>query len=292
MGARPAVVTFTTDYGTRDAFVAVCKGVVLTGASTAQIVDITHEVPRGDVLRGARVLAEAAPYFPRAVHLAVVDPGVGTARRAVALGTTDGSALVGPDNGLLMEAALRLGGVRTAVSVEAPASRETTASAARTAVAVSRTFHGRDIFAPAAALLAVGTPVERLGPGIDPDSLVVLAPPVRELGEGSVRVAVTAVDSFGNVQLALSWHELVTSGVLPPGAGRPEGPTAEAELRLPDGRTVRVPAAGTFGDVAAGSLAIMEDSAGWVQLAVTGGRASEGLALSEGSTVILRARPS
>ena len=279
MGERPAVVTFTTDYGTRDAFVAVCKGVVLTAAASAQIVDVTHEVPPGDILRGARVLAEAAPYFARAVHLAVVDPGVGTARRAVALGTQDGSALVGPDNGLLMAAALRLGGVRTAVSVE------------RAASAVSRTFHGRDIFAPAAARLAVGTPVERLGPGIDPDSLVVLAPPVRELGEGSVRVAVTAVDSFGNVQLALSWQELVTSGVLPPGAGRPEGPTAAAELRLPDGRTVPVPAAGTFGDVAAGSLAIMEDSAGRVQLAVTGGRASEGLALSEGATVILRARP-
>lgn len=283
MGERRSVVTFTTDYGTQDAFVAVCKGVILTQAPWTQVVDVTHQVPRGEVVRGARLLAEAVPYFPRAVHLAVVDPGVGTARRAVALRTGTADLLVGPDNGLLIEAATRLAGVAAAVVIEPP-SRP-----------ISRTFHGRDLFAPAAARLAAGTSVEHLGAALDPAALVALPAPTvevsAEVGEAWVRAEVTGVDSFGNVQLAVAWRELTSTGVLPAGRHTPAADPASSQrvrVELPDGRDVTASAVGTFGDVGHGELAVMADSAARVQLAVTGASAAATLGLGAGAVVTLR----
>ncbi|MCL9797978.1 SAM-dependent chlorinase/fluorinase, partial [Frankia sp. AgKG'84/4] len=124
------VVSFTTDYGLADGFVAACHGVILRAAPDTRIIDVTHLVPPGDVRRAATVLAQTVGSLPRGVHLAVVDPGVGTSRRAVALRAAGGD-LVGPDNGLLIDAAERLGGIRTAVSLPVPAG-------------VPATFHGRD----------------------------------------------------------------------------------------------------------------------------------------------------
>ena len=139
-------LTFLTDYGLEDAFVAVCHGVASQIAPDLRIIDITHLIPLGDIRRGAVVLAQAVPYFPPAVHVAVVDPGVGTARRAVAV-EAGGSFFVGPDNGLLSVAVAACGGAARAVSLTNRALWRDTAAA---------TFHGRDIFMPVAARLAAG----------------------------------------------------------------------------------------------------------------------------------------
>ncbi|MBO0870042.1 MAG: SAM-dependent chlorinase/fluorinase, partial [Micromonosporaceae bacterium] len=134
-------VSFTTDYGLRDGFVAAMHGVLARQAPWVRVIDITHQVNPGDVAGGAAVLAQTVRHLPAAVHVAVVDPGVGTARRAIAV-QTPGGVLVGPDNGLLPGAARELGGVTAVVHLTNPAWH---------APAVSPTFHGRDIFAPVAA---------------------------------------------------------------------------------------------------------------------------------------------
>src|SRR6202000_1702017 len=160
-------LTFLTDYGLEDAFVAVCHAVALQVAPDLQITDITHLVPLGDVRRGATVLAQAVPYFPPAVHVAVVDPGVGTARLGVAV-QAGASSFVGPDNGLLSTAVAVAGGAARAVSLTNRALwRETTTA----------TFHGRDIFMPVAARLAAGLPLDEAGDLVEATSLVTLPPP-------------------------------------------------------------------------------------------------------------------
>ena len=157
------VITFLTDYGLTDDFVGVCHGVIARVCPQARVIDLTHGVPRGDVRAGGLILQGALPYLPVGVHLAVVDPGVGSDRRAVALGTADGRALVGPDNGLLWLAAERAGGVIEAVDIgRSPFALEP----------VSATFHGRDIFAPVAARLAAGVALAEVGEACDPEALM------------------------------------------------------------------------------------------------------------------------
>ncbi|MEV1147882.1 SAM-dependent chlorinase/fluorinase, partial [Micromonospora sp. NPDC049799] len=146
-------ISLTTDYGLADGFVAACHGMIARLAPTARVIDVTHLVPAADVRRGATVLAQTVPYLPAGVHVAVVDPGVGTERRGVVLDTPDG-LLVGPDNGLLLDAAAALGGIRVAAEL---------ANAEWFAPRVSATFHGRDVFAPVAARLALGAPLTGAG---------------------------------------------------------------------------------------------------------------------------------
>lgn len=247
-------ISFTTDYGLTDGFVAACHGVLAQVAPTARVIDVTHLVPPGDVRRGAAVLAQTVPYLPAAVHLAVVDPGVGTARRAVALAAGDG-LLVGPDNGLLLDAAAALGGVRTAVELT---NRDWLGAQP------SATFHGRDIFAPVAARLALGAPLADAGPAIEPSALVRLpAPLVRPETDGFTAEILT-VDHFGNVQLAASGDLLEP---LP------------RSLRVEHQPAVRVR---TFGDVGPGELLVHVDSAGQVAVAVNGGRAADLLGVVPG----------
>ena len=160
-------LTFLTDYGLEDAFVAVCHGVASQIAPDLRIIDITHLIPLGDIRRGAVVLAQAVPYFPPAVHVAVVDPGVGTTRRAVAVQAGD-SIFVGPDNGLLSVAVAASGGAARAVSLTNQALWRKTRPA---------TFHGRDIFMPVAARLATGVPLDEAGDPVDVASLVTLPAP-------------------------------------------------------------------------------------------------------------------
>ena len=149
-------ITFLSDFGLQDDFVGTCHGVIKRIAPDADVIDITHGIEPQQVLQGALVLASTLPYMPEGVHLAVVDPGVGTERKALALRSGDGRLYVGPDNGLLVPAAERLGGVDGAWELENPAYR---------LEPVSRTFHGRDLFAPAAAHLAAGVEPGELGPG-------------------------------------------------------------------------------------------------------------------------------
>src|SRR5579862_3815041 len=186
------VITFLTDFGLEDDFVGTCHGVMKRIAPAAEIIDITHGVRPGRILQGALVLANTLPYMPEGVHLAVVDPGVGGSRRALVLRDAEGRLYVGPDNGLLLPAADRFGGVAAAHELANPA---------YALGPVSRTFHGRDLFSPAAAHLALGVPPAELGPPLDPDALVRLDVPRPEIGPSRIRATVLAVDRFGNVAL-------------------------------------------------------------------------------------------
>jgi hypothetical protein len=251
-------LSLTTDYGRSDGFVAACHGVVARIAPRVRVIDVTHLIPPGDVVRGAAVLAQTVGHLPPAVHVAVVDPGVGTPRRGVAL-RTPGGLLVGPDNGLLPWAATTLGGVTEAVELTNP----------EWFPQVSRTFHGRDVFAPAAARFALGAALAEAGPEVDPADLVRLPDPVVEEGDGWLRAEVLTIDHFGNVQLAApgaAWQRL--------------GPT----VRIGERTAVR---GGTFGDAAPGQLVVYVDSAGQLAVAVNGGRADEALGVRPGDVLRL-----
>ncbi|MEO3742995.1 SAM-dependent chlorinase/fluorinase [Plantactinospora sp. B5E13] len=251
-------ISLTTDYGRSDGFVASCHGVIARLAPSVRVIDVTHLIPAGDVVRGAAVLAQTVGHLPSAVHVAVVDPGVGTARRGVGL-RTPGGLLVGPDNGLLTWAATELGGVTEAVELTSP----------DWFPAVSRTFHGRDVFAPAAARFALGAALPEAGPVVDPAGLVRLPEPVVERGDGWLAAEVLTVDHFGNVQLAA-----------PGTAVERLGPT----VRI-NGRTaVR---GGTFGDVPPGHLVVYVDSADRVAVGVNRGRAADVLGVGPGDVLRL-----
>lgn len=250
-------ISFTTDYGHSDGFVACCHGIIARISPAARVIDITHEVSPGDVRRGAAVLAQTVPHLPPAIHLAVVDPGVGTARRAVAIKTAD-AILVGPDNGLLPPAAEALGGAIFAVELT-----ETSWFATQ----VSATFHGRDVFAPVAARLASGRVLESAGTEIDPATLVRLPEPMAVFGLGWLDAEVRTVDRFGNVQLAARSSALT-------GLGR--------RLLVSGLRAVQV---STFGEARQGELVVFADSSGYVAVGVNGGRAVVALSVSPGDMV-------
>ncbi|MBA3326776.1 MAG: SAM-dependent chlorinase/fluorinase [Solirubrobacterales bacterium] len=253
-----AVVTFLSDYGTGDDFVGVCHGVIARIAPRARIIDLTHGIARHDVRSGALVLRRALPFMPPGVHLAVVDPEVGAARRAVALRCAEEERLlVGPDNGLLALAAERLGGVVEAVEIGRSPLR---------LQPVSATFHGRDVFAPVAAHLAAGAPLAEAGEPLDPAELVALALPRARTGAAGIVAHALAADRFGNVTLDIGHEEL-----------------AGSELRLGHAVTVNGRAgmySKTFADVAPGELLLYEDAYRTVALAVNRGSALADLALA------------
>jgi S-adenosylmethionine hydrolase len=250
------VVTFLSDFGLQDDFVGTCHGVIKRIAPEAEIIDITHGIPPQQVLQGALVLENTLPYMPEGVHLAVVDPGVGGIRRPLALRSGDGRLYVGPDNGLLVPAAERLGGIAAAHELANPDFALDT---------VSRTFHGRDLFAPAAAHLARGLELERLGPPVDPDALVRLELPEPEIGENRIRATVLYIDRFGNVQLNLTREHLQQAEVTP-------GMKVELEVGLDRYYAV---AARTFADARPGDFILYEDAYRNIALAINGGSAAE-----------------
>lgn len=268
--ARP-VISFLSDFGARDSSAAICRGVMLGIANDVQIVDISHEVAKWSIRDGAFVLATSVPYLPIGTHVAVVDPGVGTSRRPIAIRAERGDVLVGPDNGLLLPAAARLGGVKEARVLE---------NQKLWLPQTSATFHGRDVFAPVAAHLAMGTPFRSVGPKVDPETLVALPWPQTTIEPGTLRTAVLYVDSFGNVKLGAQGLELANAlGPLSTGAALTvdvlSGP-------LP------VPWATTFGDVSPGTLFLFEDSHGWLGLAVNQGSAAGRLGLGIDAPVVVR----
>ncbi|MBO0816492.1 MAG: SAM-dependent chlorinase/fluorinase [Actinobacteria bacterium] len=260
-------LTFVTDYGLEDAFVAVCHAVAFQIAPDLQITDITHLVPLGDIRRGAMVLAQAVPYFPPAVHVAVVDPGVGTARRGVAVAAGD-SLFVGPDNGLLSVAVARAGGATRAVSLTNRALwRDTTAA----------TFHGRDIFMPVAARLASGMPIDEAGEPVEVTTLVALPQPGCLVTGNGAEAEVVTIDGFGNVQLSLPGADAPRAGLVP-----------GANVRLAwDDKTTTMPFRTAFGEVAPGEPLCYRDSGDWVAIAVSGGSAAQQLGLRPGTAVTL-----
>jgi S-adenosylmethionine hydrolase len=230
-------------------------GVIARICPEARVIELGHGVPPQDVRTGARRLARALPYTPAGVHLAVVDPGVGGPRRALALRAGD-RLLVGPDNGLLIPAAERFGGVDEAYEIgDSPWCLRP----------ISPTFHGRDVFGPVAARLAAGEPLAAAGTPIDPATLVRL-PELRPRRDGERRIVhVVEIDGFGNV---------ITDGELPPFARVQIG-----DLTVTVGRT--------FGDVPAGELLLYTDSSGALALAVNGGSAAERLGLRTGDVLSL-----
>jgi S-adenosylmethionine hydrolase len=250
------LISFLTDFGARDPSAAIMRGVVLGIAPDARIVDISHEVRKFAIRDGALLLWCALPYLPIGFHVAVVDPGVGTARLPVAIATERGDVLIGPDNGLLLAAAERLGGIRAVHLLEAEAYR---------LPVVSTSFHGRDIFAPAAAHLASGVRLADLGKALDPGRLV--ASPIRQpsVEPGLLRSSVVYVDTFGNVKLAGLRADLEAAlGALQ--AGDP------LVLDLGGGgRDLAIATTwqATFGDVAVGETLVYEDSYGRICLAAS-----------------------
>jgi S-adenosyl-L-methionine hydrolase (adenosine-forming) len=256
-------ITFLTDFGLQDDFVGTCHGVMLSIAPEARIVDITHGISAGGVLEGALVLANTVSYMPVGVHLAVVDPGVGGARRALALQDADGRVFIGPDNGLLMRAAERNAPVAAAHELASPAYALPN---------VSRTFHGRDLFSPAAAHAALGVDLAELGPPLDPDALVRLEVPEPEFGASRIRATVLYVDRFGNVQLNLRREHLEQAGVVP-------GTKVELELGVERFYAV---ATRTFGDARAGDIILYEDAYRNVSIAINQGSAASMLGVQPG----------
>jgi hypothetical protein len=248
MTDRP-FISFMTDFGVGSSAPSVCRGVMLDIAPDARLVDVTHAIRHFALRDGAFLLARSVPYFPVGVHVAVVDPGVGTARRPIALQVGRGDFLVGPDNGLLAPAAHALGGVVAARALE---------NRALWLPTVSHTFHGRDIFSPVAAHLASGTPFDMVGPALDPAAVTKLDLPIATPRDGGLDSSVLLIDAFGNCRLAGETSDLVTAFgemergrqfdlVLPERGGRP------AE-RVP------VPWVATFGDVPVGSPLLFEDA--------------------------------
>jgi len=263
-----SIITFLSDFGLEDWFVGVVHGVLYERAPDAHIVDLAHSVPPGNVVRGAFMLEAAAPDFaPGTVHLAVVDPGVGTARRAIAVAARR-QFFVGPDNGLL-EWALSAPDARAHVLSETRHFR----------LPVSRTFHGRDVFAPVAAALARGERIEALGPP--------LGDPVRLVGSEPVRRGdallghVVFVDRFGNALTNLTAASLIAAW------------GADAEDRDYEVSTVGRCIAGlsrSYGDAPVGTVVAILGSSGRLEIAQVGGAATERLGLGVGDAVTVTRR--
>jgi S-adenosylmethionine hydrolase len=263
-------VSFLSDFGLQDEFVGVVHGVLHRISPESRVIDITHGVPAGDIRAGALALTRAIQYLPPGVVLAVVDPGVGTDRRALAA-VTEFGFFVGPDNGILSPAVALMGGASSIHSIENP----------EVIIAgPGSTFHGRDVFAPAAGLLAAGevTPAD-LGPELDPSSVLPLVLPLPRVEPPVVIGEAWWVDGFGNVETNIGPDELTLLGLKP-------GQALEVRVGASVYQATWV---NTFGDVEPGDLAAHVDSAGLIALSVRGGRADEDLSLVSGMAVSIQA---
>ncbi|MFF5259184.1 S-adenosyl-l-methionine hydroxide adenosyltransferase family protein [Actinomadura viridis] len=267
-------ISLTTDFGA--AYTAICAGVVQTIVPAANVLVLSDEVTPYAIVEGALLLRQALPYLPRGVHVGIVDPGVGTPRRPVAVVTGRGDVLVGPDNGLLMPAAGRLGGAVRAYVLENPAYR---------LPEVSASFHGRDVFSPAAAHLAAGVEAAALGPAVEPGALTALDLPGPVVGAGELTAPVLHADRFGSLILSAGHDDLVAAlGPLE------HGTPLDLAWTEPDGtpRSARAPFEKTYGRVAEGAPLVWVDSSGLLGLAVNRGSAAERFGLAGGDVLTIR----
>ncbi len=265
------VVTLTSDFGGTEEWVGAVKGVILTINPDAIIVDISHEIPPYDIGKGAFVLVAAVPHLPVGVHLAVVDPGVGTRRLAIAIRTARGDLLVGPDNGLLIPAAQRLGGVDEVYFLQNQEFFRTP---------VHPTFHARDIFAPVVAHLSLGVDPEEIGFPMDSDDLVP-APWGRACeGEGALYATVMDIDRFGSLRLN-AYPDQVEK------LGYSEGDKVIMDVGE---EGLEAALASTFGEVEAGEKLLFEDSSGVMALGINGGSLARVTGSQPGDIVIIYAK--
>ena len=263
-------ITFLSDYGYDDEFAGVCRAVIARIAPQARVIDLTHGIARHDVRQGAAVLANALPFGPPGVHLAVVDPEVGTERRAVAIKVADEDrVLVGPDNGLLGPALERLGGPVEAADISLSPFRLEPLSA---------TFHGRDLFAPVAATLAQGVTLAEVGAPLSPDALTPLESSRPRIEGGRTLAHVAHLDGYGNAMLDLGEARLPETGLR---LGHPL--VVEAGSRSTEAVFAR-----TFADVGEGRLLLYVDSYRSLALAINRGSAAAELRLAPGDQVVLR----
>lgn len=263
MGLRS--IALLTDFGHRDSFVGICHGVILREDPGIPIIDLTHGIARQDIRAGAVALADSVPFLPDdAVVVGVVDPGVGSDRRAIAVESVDGMIFIGPDNGLLMAAIDSRGGAKAAFEISNSRWR---------LEPVSDTFHGRDLFSPVAAKLAVGAPIVESGVAIAHDELVSFDLPHATTVDGDLTTAVLAIDQYGNARLAATPSDL----------GAIEFGTA-VEIDTDDMRRQAVYAR-TYAEGADGDPILIVDSTGSLSVSVNGGDAAQTLRLEPGKVV-------
>jgi len=261
-------VCFLSDYGYRDDFAGVCRAVIRRLAPGVVVLDVTHGVPPHDVTAGAVVLRNTVPYMPDlAVHLAVVDPGVGGSRRAVAVRSSSGRLFVGPDNGLLLPAAEADGGPEEAVELT---------ESSLWLEPVSRTFHGRDIFAPVAAALASGTALRAVGSRLPVSELRALRLPGARLIGGGLEAQVVLVDHFGNLALDCTREALLVAGL-----------DGGVEVECGD-QGYRASVGATFASVRPGELVVIVDSYGQVAVCARDESAAEAMSVAAGDVVRIR----
>ena len=270
LASRPMTspISFLSDFGHDDEFVGVVHGVLAKLAPESRVIDVTHGVTRGNVRSGALALTRAVQYLPEGVCLAIVDPGVGSERKAIAAATPWGY-FVGPDNGLLSPAVAMVGGSSEIVSIENPEAM---------IPSPGETFHGRDLFAPAAALLAAGdTALGDLGPFISGNDVTPLLLPLTDTQGSAVSGEAWWVDGYGNVETNVSPEDLILVGL---------GPNDVVTVNI--GSSIHnVTWVTSYADVEVGELLLHVDSAGLMAFAVREGRADEDLNLTEGVAVTL-----
>lgn len=261
-------ISFLSDFGTDDEFVGVVHGVMARIAPESRVIDVNHRIPAGNVRAGALSLLRAVQYLPAGVVLAVVDPGVGTDRRALAVETAE-IVFVGPDNGLLSPAVAMVGGARRMVAVENPDYRLPSGG---------ETFWGRDVFAPAAAALATGEVIlTELGPPIGPEEVTPLLLPLPEVSPGMISGEAWWVDTFGNVQTNIAPHDLRVAGL---------DDCPELSVRI-GASAHRIRVATAYAEVERGELLVHVDSAGLMALAMRDGRACDRLSLADRMSVVM-----
>jgi S-adenosylmethionine hydrolase len=265
MGRRYDTITFLSDYGLTDEFVGVVKSVIRSIAPAVTVIDLTHEIEPHDVRGAGLTLARSAQYLAPGIVLAVVDPGVGSDRRAVAIEVGDGeSILIGPDNGLLAAAVAMVGGADRAVALTNPEYQ---------LPAPGPTFAGRDVFAPAAAHLSNGVDLADLGDGIDPATLLPGLLPVTREEDGALVAEVLWVDRFGNAQLNVDPEEVSAFG-------------DRIRLRFADTKRTAI-RADSYAALRTGEVGLVVDSYGLLSIAVDRGSAAEQLGLHAGDPVTL-----
>jgi S-adenosylmethionine hydrolase len=265
-------ISFLSDFGRADEFVGVVHGVIARIAPEVRVIDIGHDFPRGDVRAGALALVRSVQYVPEGVALAVVDPGVGTERRAICA-RTEWGYFVGPDNGLLAPAVAMVGGADLIVAIENPELR---------LPAEGATFHGRDVFGPAAAVIASGqASIEDLGPPVSVDTVTPLLMPLVEHRNGAVVGEVLWIDHFGNAQTNIAPDDLTLLGLN-------RGDDVVLRIGAAEHRLTWVTA---YGEVLSGEGLLHIDSYGQIAVAVREGRADESFPLAANVSVSMY-RPS